>query len=464
MAKTLQHRRGTTAELASVTGAIGEIFMDTTKNTLVVMDGSTTGGHPLAIEGGGGSANTGDYTFTNNVISVPSATDVVFNTTGSNDHTFTFDALVTGSTPPYSMYVVSGGSHYISVSSTVINVNYTAAKDFFSQLAVGTALNVTTDEGGAFTVTFEGYTNVDSTEFRLAIPSGSTTGFFTVRSIVVTLTGSNTFTLGSDGALATDTLIANSSALIGEVAVVANTITGIDIYGNPGTLIIEGNVEGDSVAAGTFYSSEWDNGVIQANDDQSAYIYITKSTGFTSDFYNFLTSISPGGTITLTGPSGTKVVTVQKDDLIIGNTTFNRWNYVGQSYVILFLVETTSALDIPQYQSFTFTSMSYQAPKLQIVGDLEVTGQIKNSVMLYSVGSYAFLGSTQTLPGPGGCLVSTPASPKLYPVSYSVDNGTATYHSGNQPVYGTWMNVGYGVSGSGYSGSVRHCSLWCRTA
>ena len=59
MAKTLQHRRDTTSNLASVTGSIGEIFMDTTKNTLVVMDGSTAGGHPLALEGQGGGGAQG---------------------------------------------------------------------------------------------------------------------------------------------------------------------------------------------------------------------------------------------------------------------------------------------------------------------------------------------------------------------------------------------------------------------
>jgi len=50
MAKVLQHRRDTTTNLSTETGAIGEFFMDTTKNTLVVMDGSTNGGHPLALE------------------------------------------------------------------------------------------------------------------------------------------------------------------------------------------------------------------------------------------------------------------------------------------------------------------------------------------------------------------------------------------------------------------------------
>jgi hypothetical protein len=50
MAKTLQFRRGTTSELSSQTGAVGELFVDTTKDTVVVMDGSTAGGFPLVKE------------------------------------------------------------------------------------------------------------------------------------------------------------------------------------------------------------------------------------------------------------------------------------------------------------------------------------------------------------------------------------------------------------------------------
>ena len=50
MATQVQFRRGTTAELSSVTGTVGELFVDTTKDTVVVMDGSTSGGKPLATE------------------------------------------------------------------------------------------------------------------------------------------------------------------------------------------------------------------------------------------------------------------------------------------------------------------------------------------------------------------------------------------------------------------------------
>jgi hypothetical protein len=50
MPRIVQHRRGTTAEVAGITGAAGELFVDTSKVTLVVMDGVLQGGVPLATE------------------------------------------------------------------------------------------------------------------------------------------------------------------------------------------------------------------------------------------------------------------------------------------------------------------------------------------------------------------------------------------------------------------------------
>ena len=50
MAKRVQRRRGTTGEHAWVTGHEGESSIDTTKATVVVHDGSTAGGFPLARE------------------------------------------------------------------------------------------------------------------------------------------------------------------------------------------------------------------------------------------------------------------------------------------------------------------------------------------------------------------------------------------------------------------------------
>ena len=48
MATAIQRRRGTTSQHGSFTGLVGEITIDTDKKTVVVHDGSTAGGVPLA--------------------------------------------------------------------------------------------------------------------------------------------------------------------------------------------------------------------------------------------------------------------------------------------------------------------------------------------------------------------------------------------------------------------------------
>ena len=50
MAKLLKLRRGTTTQHSSFTGAEGEVTVDTDKDVLVVHDGSTAGGHPVAAQ------------------------------------------------------------------------------------------------------------------------------------------------------------------------------------------------------------------------------------------------------------------------------------------------------------------------------------------------------------------------------------------------------------------------------
>ena len=50
MSTAVQLRRGTTAEHAAFTGAVGEVTIDTSKDTVVVHDGALAGGHPLLKE------------------------------------------------------------------------------------------------------------------------------------------------------------------------------------------------------------------------------------------------------------------------------------------------------------------------------------------------------------------------------------------------------------------------------
>lgn len=51
----MQLRRGTTAQHSAFTGLVGEITVDTDKDTIVVHDGSTAGGFPLAKASEAGS-------------------------------------------------------------------------------------------------------------------------------------------------------------------------------------------------------------------------------------------------------------------------------------------------------------------------------------------------------------------------------------------------------------------------
>jgi hypothetical protein len=62
MATAIQRRRGTTTQHGSFTGLAGEITIDTTKNTVVVHDGSTAGGVPLATESSVSSLGGADIT------------------------------------------------------------------------------------------------------------------------------------------------------------------------------------------------------------------------------------------------------------------------------------------------------------------------------------------------------------------------------------------------------------------
>ena len=48
MATQIQYRRGNTANMSTFTGANGEMVVDTDKKVVVVHDGATAGGFPMA--------------------------------------------------------------------------------------------------------------------------------------------------------------------------------------------------------------------------------------------------------------------------------------------------------------------------------------------------------------------------------------------------------------------------------
>ena len=87
MATQVQFRGGSSTEHNSFTGAAREVTVDTTKDTVVVHDGSTTGGHPLQKQYPAlGSVSAPTYTFvgdTNTGIYSPGADQVAISTSGT---------------------------------------------------------------------------------------------------------------------------------------------------------------------------------------------------------------------------------------------------------------------------------------------------------------------------------------------------------------------------------------------
>ena len=64
MSEQLQLRRGTAAQVAAFTGAQGEVVVDTTNNRLVLQDGATAGGIPIAKLSEAGGVSGGSVSLT----------------------------------------------------------------------------------------------------------------------------------------------------------------------------------------------------------------------------------------------------------------------------------------------------------------------------------------------------------------------------------------------------------------
>ena len=230
MAKTLQFRRGTTAELSSVTGAVGEIFIDTTKDTVVVMDGSTAGGHPLAKEGAGGGGSTGDFTFSANTITLPLDTTGVINTSGLQMTPFIVTdwwqyAYLRGAENGYNPFNLA--TDYFMLTDTGVFLGYSAQVadiiQTFSELTIGSQM-ILVDNFGTYTRTVASFiqANEITNEFAGIIDliivfeeaSNMGDGGTTLLSVSAEIVVEHNFTLGSDGAFET-----------GDFTFSANTVT-----------------------------------------------------------------------------------------------------------------------------------------------------------------------------------------------------------------------------------------------
>lgn len=151
MATEVKRRRGTTAEHASFTGAIAEVTVDTTKDTLVVHDGTTAGGYPLLRE---------DLV---NLTTIANKT--IQSATLNNGYTEQVFA-VTGTTPALSPTNGSIQTWTLTAASTPTAGTW----------ASGQSLTLMIDDGTAYTVTWTSVAVTWKTDGGTA-PTLNTTGF-----------------------------------------------------------------------------------------------------------------------------------------------------------------------------------------------------------------------------------------------------------------------------------------------
>jgi hypothetical protein len=194
MSKLLQLRGGTTSQHGSFTGAVRETTVDTTKDTLVVHDGSTAGGFALARESAlttttalanaalpkSGGALTGALTTNSTVDGVDIATrDGILTSTTSTANTANTTAAAA---LPKAGGTVTG---LVNMSDQILQ--RTVLKDYGETKVAMAAHAVDLELGNVFTYTLSGGQTVTFTN----PPASGTAGSFTM---IVTNGGSATLT------------------------------------------------------------------------------------------------------------------------------------------------------------------------------------------------------------------------------------------------------------------------------
>jgi len=274
MATILQLRRGTTVQHSTFTGAVGEVTVDTTKDTVVVHDGTTAGGKPLATEayvtsaiqtkdnsdeitegstnlyftntrargavsvtdsGGDGSvaynSTTGVITYTG-----PSATDVRAHFSASTGISIT-DGAISTSITQYTDALArgavsvtdSGGDGALAYNSTTGVITYTgpSATDVRAHFSAGTGITITS---GAIATTITQYTDALARGAVSVTDSGgdgslaynNTTG-------VITYTGPSATDVRAHFSAGTGVTITDGAVAIGQAVGTGSNVTFNDL-------------------------------------------------------------------------------------------------------------------------------------------------------------------------------------------------------------------------------------------
>ena len=204
MAKLLKLRRGSTTHHSSFTGAEGEVTVDTDKDTLVVHDGSTAGGHPVAAED---MANVSSASIAGRLATDSLSSDKIAGGALPTDVTVTNANVVSNAAIANSKLADSGVNAGTVGSSTAIPIITVNAKGIVTSTST-TAIDSTTIANGTSNVAVANDGNITATR-----------------------SGTTRLTVNNTGAAVTGNLDVSSGVDVTGNITVTGTVDGVDIAG-----------------------------------------------------------------------------------------------------------------------------------------------------------------------------------------------------------------------------------------
>jgi hypothetical protein len=173
-----QRRRGTTAQHASFTGLLGELTVDTDKDVVVVHDGATAGGFPLARAKGG--------TLEDSVVR------------GLEEDVNVVASAATGT---INLNVETASIWYYTSNATAnhtLNIRYSSTVSLNTALAVGDAITVVWLNTNGTTAYYPNTIQIDGTTVTPKVPAAISAGnasSIDAYSFTIIKTASATFTV-----------------------------------------------------------------------------------------------------------------------------------------------------------------------------------------------------------------------------------------------------------------------------
>jgi len=234
MATQVQLRRGNTSQTNAFTGAVAEITIDTDKETIVVHDGSTAGGFPLARE----SALSTNLTFTQAAFNAANAAGSSATVQAAFDKANSANVLA---------QAAFDAANTVSPLDSNTNITVIQGVDNTQNTNITIATNAATGAFEQANATAGGLTSANS---RITISEGVDVGQNTRMSIIEGVDSTqntnitNADTKAQAAFNAANTKFSSSGGTItGDTVVTGNlTITGATVYANTENLTVKDNI------------------------------------------------------------------------------------------------------------------------------------------------------------------------------------------------------------------------------